>query len=96
MIDCSHGNSNKQPELQPLVADNVANQIIEGNKSITGIMLESNIEAGNQKIPEDLNQLKYGVSVTDACIDWDTTEKLLRDMAEKLKDALPARLAENG
>ncbi len=93
MIDCSHGNSNKQPELQPLVADNVANQIIEGNKSITGIMLESNIEAGNQKIPEDLSQLKYGVSVTDACIDWDTTEKLLRDMADKLREALPGRLA---
>jgi 3-deoxy-7-phosphoheptulonate synthase len=92
MIDCSHGNSNKQPELQPLVADNVANQIIEGNKSITGIMLESNIEAGNQKIPEDLGQLKYGVSVTDACIDWDSTEKLLRDMAAKLREALPGRM----
>lgn len=94
MIDCSHGNSNKQYDLQPLVAENVANQIIEGNRSITGIMLESNLEAGNQKIPADLSQLKYGVSVTDACIDWGTTEKMLRDMAGKLRDVLPARIAE--
>jgi 3-deoxy-7-phosphoheptulonate synthase len=92
MIDCSHGNSSKKPELQPLVADNVANQVLEGNRSITGIMLESNIEQGNQSIPEDLGQLKYGVSVTDACIAWDVTEKLLRDMAAKLKEALPARI----
>jgi len=92
MIDCSHGNSNKQPELQPLVADNVANQILEGNRSITGIMLESFIEAGNQKIPADLSQLKYGVSVTDGCIDWESTEKSLREIAAKLKDVLPARL----
>ncbi len=92
VIDCSHGNSNKQPELQPLVADNVASQILEGNRSIVGIMLESNIHAGNQPIPDDLSQLRYGVSVTDACIDWETTEKLLREMREKLRDVLPARL----
>lgn len=89
MVDCSHGNSNKQFELQPLVAENVANQIIEGNRSIMGIMLESHLNAGNQPIPADLDQLEYGVSVTDACIDWDTTEKLLRNMAAMLKDALP-------
>ena len=77
MVDCSHGNSSKKPELQPLVAENVANQIIEGNRSITGIMLESNIHAGNQPIPKDLSQLGYGISVTDACIDWETTDKLL-------------------
>ncbi len=91
MIDCSHGNSNKNHELQPLVAENVVNQVIEGNRSIIGIMLESNLEAGNQPIPEDLSQLKYGVSVTDACIDWDTTETLLRSMAEKLTGVLPKR-----
>jgi 3-deoxy-7-phosphoheptulonate synthase len=92
MIDCSHGNSSKKPELQPLVAENVINQIIEGNRSITGLMLESNLEFGNQSIPADLSQLKYGVSVTDACIDWETNEKLLLGMAEKLKNVLPARI----
>jgi 3-deoxy-7-phosphoheptulonate synthase len=87
MIDCSHGNSSKKPELQPLVAENVTNQILEGNKSIIGIMLESHLQAGNQSIPADLSKLEYGVSVTDACIDWETTEKLLRDMAGKLANA---------
>lgn len=91
MVDCSHANTDKQPQLQPLVADNVANQIIEGNQSIVGLMLESNLKAGNQKIPEDLSALEYGVSVTDACIDWPTTEALLLDMADKLRTVLPAR-----
>ena len=72
-----------------------AHQIVEGNQSIVGVMLESNIHAGNQSIPADLKQLKYGVSVTDACIDWPTTEKLLRDARAKLKDALPARLPQD-
>jgi 3-deoxy-7-phosphoheptulonate synthase len=67
-------------------------QILEGNKSIVGLMLESNIGAGNQKLTRDLSQLAYGVSVTDACIDWDTTEKVLREARQKLKDVLPKRL----
>lgn len=71
--------------------DNVANQIVEGNKSIIGLMVESNIGAGNQKIPADLSQLKYGVSVTDACIDWETTEKALRSMRDKIKPVLAER-----
>ncbi len=91
MIDCSHANSNKDPSLQPLIIENVTNQILEGNKSIVGIMIESNIHAGNQKIPEDLSQLKYGVSVTDGCIDWETTEAALLSMSDKLKEALPKR-----
>jgi len=91
MVDCSHANSNKQHELQPLVLDNVVNQIIEGNKSIMGVMIESNIGPGNQKIPSDLSQLQYGVSVTDACIDWQTTEDSLLSAAEKLREALPKR-----
>ncbi|MCF7981834.1 MAG: 3-deoxy-7-phosphoheptulonate synthase [Pseudomonadales bacterium] len=91
MIDCSHANSNKDPALQPLVMDNVASQILEGNRSIIGLMIESNIEAGNQAIPENLADLKYGVSVTDACIDWETTATALRDMRTKLKDILPER-----
>ncbi|MDO8705786.1 MAG: 3-deoxy-7-phosphoheptulonate synthase [Sulfuricaulis sp.] len=92
-VDCSHGNSNKDFSLQPLVAENCVNQILEGNRSIVALMLESYLHAGNQPIPADLSQLKYGVSVTDACIDWETTEKLLRGAREKLKDVLPARHA---
>ena len=93
MVDCSHANSEKKPELQPLVADNVASQILEGNDSIIGLMLESNINAGNQSIPSDLKELKYGVSVTDGCIDWPTTEHLLLSMADKLRGKLPERNA---
>ncbi|WP_448217000.1 3-deoxy-7-phosphoheptulonate synthase [Endozoicomonas sp. 2B-B] len=94
MVDCSHANSNKDPALQPLVMENVTNQIIEGNKSVVGLMIESNIGWGAQKVPANLEDLKYGVSITDACIDWETTEKSLRDMREKLKNLLPARIAE--
>ncbi|HTO42524.1 MAG TPA: 3-deoxy-7-phosphoheptulonate synthase [Burkholderiales bacterium] len=92
MVDCSHANSNKDPSLQPLVMNDVVHQIMEGNRSIVGAMLESNLHAGNQPIPADLSRLNYGVSVTDACIDWTTTEKLLREARQKLKDILPARL----
>lgn len=91
MIDCSHANSNKDPSLQPLVLDNITNQIVDGNQSISSLMIESHLGWGNQSICEDLSQLKYGVSITDACIDWDTTEKSIRSMHAKLKDVLPAR-----
>lgn len=91
MIDCSHANSNKDPAVQPLVIKDVTHQILEGNQSIIGLMVESNLNAGNQSIPKDLSQLKYGVSVTDACIGWDDTERSLREMAAKLRDVLPAR-----
>ncbi|RLT89106.1 MULTISPECIES: 3-deoxy-7-phosphoheptulonate synthase [unclassified Ketobacter] len=91
MVDCSHANSNKDPGLQPLVMENVTNQILEGNKSIVGLMIESHINWGSQKITDDHSQMQYGVSVTDACIDWETTEKSIREMHEKLKDVLPAR-----
>ena len=91
MVDCSHANSNKDPALQPLVMDNVANQIVDGNNSIIGLMVESHLGWGSQSIPKDLCQLKYGVSITDACIDWDTTEKAVLAMRDKLKDVLPSR-----
>ena len=91
MVDCSHANSNKNHELQTLVMENVCNQILEGNKSIIGVMIESNIGAGNQKIPDDLNDLIYGVSITDACIDWETTEKLLISCADKIRPVLSTR-----
>jgi 3-deoxy-7-phosphoheptulonate synthase len=92
MVDCSHANSSKQPELQPLVVENVANQILEGNRSIVGLMIESNLKAGNQPIPENLQDLEYGVSITDGCIDWETTETCLRAMRDKLKQVLPQRV----
>lgn len=91
MVDCSHANSNKDPALQPLVMENVANQIAEGNNSIIGLMVESHLGWGSQSIPKDLGQLKYGVSITDACIDWDTTEKAVLAMRDKLRDVLPKR-----
>jgi 3-deoxy-7-phosphoheptulonate synthase len=84
VVDCSHGNSNKDPSLQPLVAADCVNQVLEGNQSIVGLMLESHLSAGSQPIPTDLSQLRYGVSVTDACIDWETTEKLLLDLDRRL------------
>jgi len=91
MVDCSHANSDKKPELQPLVMDNVSNQILEGNQSIVGLMVESHINAGNQSIPQDLSQLQYGVSVTDGCIGWDATEQAIRKMRDKIRDVLPKR-----
>jgi len=93
MVDCSHANSSKDPAIQPLVMQDISHQILEGNQSIQGLMVESNINWGNQSIPENLADLKYGVSVTDACIDWPTTEKAIRDMRDKLKDCLPKRKA---
>ena len=91
VVDCSHANSSKQPELQPLVMENVTNQILEGNRSIVGLMLESHINKGNQPIPDDLSRLEYGVSVTDGCIDWDTTQSAIRNMRDTLKGVLPGR-----
>jgi 3-deoxy-7-phosphoheptulonate synthase len=86
MVDTSHDNSCKNPELQPGVAEDVTRQILAGNRSVIGLMMESNINAGNQPIPNNLSDLKYGVSVTDGCIDWDTTERCLLDMHRQLKD----------
>lgn len=91
MIDCSHANSNKDPALQPLVLENITNQIVDGNTSINSLMVESHLGWGNQSVPENLEDLQYGVSITDACIDWETTEKCIRDMHAKLKDVLPKR-----
>ena len=84
MIDCSHGNSGKDPARQPLVFNDVIHQIVEGNRSIVGAMIESNLEWGNQPLAER-STLHYGVSITDACIDWPTTEKSLREARAKLK-----------
>ncbi|MBB3220806.1 3-deoxy-7-phosphoheptulonate synthase [Pseudoduganella umbonata] len=85
VVDCSHANSYKKPELQPLVMTDVTNQIVHGNRSLVGVMIESNLCAGNQKIPADLSELKYGCSVTDACIDWDTTVQMLKSADAELR-----------
>ena len=86
VVDCSHGNSNKDPSLQPLVAENCVTQIQDGNRSIVGLMLESHLKAGNQPIPKDLGKLEYGVSITDPCMDWKTTEELLLKLHQALQE----------
>jgi 3-deoxy-7-phosphoheptulonate synthase len=80
LVDCSHDNSAKKPELQPEVMRQLLAQIAAGNQSIMGAMIESNLGAGNQTFPQPLAQLKYGVSITDGCIDWPTTEALVREI----------------
>jgi 3-deoxy-7-phosphoheptulonate synthase len=85
MIDCSHANASKDHKRQPLVAKNVAAQLADGNDAIMGIMLESNLNAGNQKLTKP-DALEYGISITDACIDWETTEDLLATLYDTLGD----------
>jgi 3-deoxy-7-phosphoheptulonate synthase len=91
VIDCSHANCLKDHTLQPLVFHDCVHQVVEGNRSIVGLMVESNLEAGNQSIPDDLSKLRYGVSVTDPCVDWPTTEEMLRRAREELRGVLAAR-----
>ena len=92
MVDCSHGNSNKDFRRQPAVAESVVAQIKDGNRSIIGLMIESNIHEGNQSSEQPREAMKYGVSVTDACISWETTDALLRELDKDLRGYLAARL----
>ncbi|KAL2759965.1 hypothetical protein ACRALDRAFT_2095436 [Sodiomyces alcalophilus JCM 7366] len=86
MIDCSHGNSNKDHRNQPKVAASISEQLREGETSIVGVMIESNINEGNQKVPaEGPSALKKGVSITDACIDWESTVVVLDDLAAAVR-----------
>jgi 3-deoxy-7-phosphoheptulonate synthase len=91
MVDCSHANSGKNPLRQLAVLEDVADQIRAGNKSIIGLMLESNINGGRQNIPEETGNLKYGVSVTDACLDWKTTATALQKLRLALADVIRGR-----
>ncbi|MGO1687486.1 MAG: 3-deoxy-7-phosphoheptulonate synthase [Moraxellaceae bacterium] len=91
MIDSSHANSGKDPYLQPMVINNVAEQIQNGNKSIIGMMIESHLKGGNQKLTADLSQLEYGKSITDGCLDWDSTVAALHNLRDMVKDILPNR-----
>ncbi|AZL84064.1 3-deoxy-7-phosphoheptulonate synthase [Aliivibrio salmonicida] len=92
MIDCSHANSRKDYRRQPLVAEDAIHQIREGNKSIIGLMIESHLNEGNQPSDIPLSEMKYGVSITDACINWASTEALLRHTHEELIPVLEDRL----
>ena len=86
MVDCSHGNSEKNHRNQPKVAKAVADQISAGEDSIVGVMVESNINEGNQKVPEEgKDALRYGVSITDACIGWEDSEMVLTNLAEAVR-----------
>jgi len=93
MVDCSHANSAKNPRRQALAWRSVLAQRRRGRASIIGAMLESNLEEGNQPVNSDRRKLRYGVSVTDACLDWKTTEKLLRAAAASERAAAAARRA---
>ncbi|GFO54740.1 phospho-2-dehydro-3-deoxyheptonate aldolase [Geomonas sp. Red276] len=85
MVDCSHGNSEKKYENQPKVLSSVIDQIEAGNRSISSVMIESYLKDGNQPLVADTSKLAYGVSITDSCISWETTEKTLREAHARLK-----------
>jgi 3-deoxy-7-phosphoheptulonate synthase len=84
MVDASHGNSNKKPENQPIVLASIAAQIASGSTRISGVMIESNLKAGRQDIVPG-KPLEYGKSVTDACIDWETTVQSLEGLAKSVE-----------
>jgi 3-deoxy-7-phosphoheptulonate synthase len=92
MVDCSHGNSNKDYRRQGEVLRSVADQVRDGSTQVMGVMLESHLVAGQQKIPADLSQLTYGQSVTDACIDLATTLELLEELAAAVREVRDRRL----
>jgi 3-deoxy-7-phosphoheptulonate synthase len=84
MVDCSHAQTSKDFTRQPAVLNALVDQVCAGSNSIMGVMLESNIEAGSQPLSSDRSKLKYGVSITDPCIDWTTTERCLLEAASAL------------
>ncbi len=88
MIDCSHANANKDHTRQVLVLEDVANQVQEGARHISGVMIESHLQGGSQPIPKNLRQLTYGQSITDACVDFDTTATMLRQLASAVEPSL--------
>ena len=91
LIDCSHQNSGKKHEKQAAVFQSVLHQIVEGNANIRGLMLESHLHAGNQALPQNLNDLKYGISITDGCLDWTSTAHLISWGAQHLQQDLLTR-----
>lgn len=93
MVDCSHANSGKEHARQEEAWRSVVSQRVEGNRALIGIMIESNLHEGSQGIPKDLGQLKYGISITDACINWETTERLIRWADQELRTSDQSRMA---
>ena len=91
IVDCSHSNSDKKPERQGTVMKDILTQIEQGNRSIRGFMLESHLEWGAQPMTQNPKDLRPGLSVTDACIDWDTTEALLREARDRYNKVLQER-----
>lgn len=100
MVDCSHGNSQKDHNNQPKVVEAICAQLVAGDRSITGVMIESHLNAGRQDVPaEGPAALKHGVSITDACVDWDTTVGMLEKLDEsvgKRRSGLIERGLQNG
>ncbi|MCT0218767.1 3-deoxy-7-phosphoheptulonate synthase [Synechococcus sp. CS-1329] len=92
MVDCSHGNSNKDYRRQGEVLAEVAAQLRAGSRHVMGVMIESHLVAGNQSIPADLSELAYGQSITDACIDLETTRTVLDGLAEAVAGAQASQL----
>ena len=90
LVDCSHGNTGKRHELQESVWQSLVGQKAVGNSALVGVMVESHLHEGSQKIPSDLGKLSYGVSVTDECVGWETTERMLLHAHEALRAAGPA------
>lgn len=90
MVDCSHAQTSKDYTKQPVVLKALVDQVCTGSSAVMGVMLESNIEAGNQPVSSNRSQLKYGVSVTDPCIDWPTTERCIVDAAAVLRSIASA------
>jgi len=84
LIDCSHDNSRKDHTKQPEVFENVMEQILNGNTAIRGLILESHLRAGRQEVASNLSLLKYAISITDSCIDWETTEGIILSAREAL------------
>ncbi|NEQ30882.1 MAG: 3-deoxy-7-phosphoheptulonate synthase [Leptolyngbya sp. SIO4C5] len=89
MVDCSHANANKDHNRQVAVLQNIAEQIEAGSRHLLGVMVESHLVAGKQAIQQDRNQLVYGQSITDACVDFETTETMLRNLAKAVKCSTP-------
>lgn len=89
MIDCSHGNSSKDYQKQATVLASINQQIKAGSQHIVGVMIESHLVAGNQSIPQDGKPLVYGQSITDACVNWDTTETMLHSLASSVVEGRP-------
>jgi 3-deoxy-7-phosphoheptulonate synthase len=93
MVDCSHANSEKKFAKQEDVWHSIIQQRVEGTKSLIGAMVESHLHEGNQPIPNNLKDLRYGISITDSCIGWETTERMLRWGYETLSKATSAAVS---